>query len=658
MELQRAHTTFEIKSIDREQRIIEGIASTPNLDRQGDIMEPGGAQYHLPQPLKWKHGEPVGEVFAAEVRQAGIYIKAQFSTVAATAPASLKTRIDEAWHSVSARPPLARGLSIGWKPIEYRADIKTGGIRHSKWHWAETSIVDVPANADATISLIKSLDAAPALSGARARVPSVTSPAAVGRSVKDRTMPPIADQITAATTALRTKSERLEVLITKEGTDGSLEAAEVTERDILTGEVETLSTRLKSFRALEASQAAMARPVLVTTPAGHTTVVQAHTPHVEVKSTLPPGIEFARYIICRMAALKSGGSALDLAKHYYPDQPRIQWLIKSNDWLEKDNIPAGTTTDATFAGPLVNVQNLASEFVEFLRPQTILGRIQGLTRTPFNVRIAGQTSGATGYWVGQGQSKPLTRFNFNSQTLGWAKTAALIVITDELARFSSPSAEERVRNEIVAALRERIDIDFTDPAKAAVANVSPASVTNGITNLNDTGATLANTITDIQQFFNAMIANNINLAECVWIMPTSVALQLSLMRDSLGQTAFPTVTINGGTWQGLPVIASQYLVFGHTPANNKVILLHAPSIALADDGGFTVDVSREASLEMDDQPVMASSSAAGTPSGPTGSAMVSMFQTNSIAIRAERYINWARLRNAGVVWMDDVRWAA
>jgi hypothetical protein len=35
-----------------------------------------------------------------------------------------------------------------------------------------------------------------------------------------------------------------------------------------------------------------------------------------------------------------------------------------------------------------------------------------------------------------------------------------------------------------------------------------------------------------------------------------------------------------------------------------------------------------------------------------------MFQTNSIAIRCERFINWARKRNEAVAWMDDVNWAA
>lgn len=625
-------------------------------------MEPAGAVFKLPFAFKYLHGDPIGEVFDARVGPTGIHIKAKFSTLDPAAPAHLHARIEEAWHSIKARPPLVRGLSIGWAPIESEPIRGTRYQRHKTWHLGEVSAVVVPANAECSITAIKQYDAP-------SRVSS-TLPAVVGRDRRDRTMtqstPPIAAQIEGVSAQLKTKSARLEELMQRDGTDGGLEAAEVTERDTLTGEVETLSTRLKGFRAIESAQLSMARPLTVTPPNGNTnTVVQPQIPRVEVKA-LEPGIEFARYVICRMAAVKAAASGnfvnpLELAKHYYPDHPRIQWALKAADLLQKDNIPAGTTTDNIFASPLVQAQTLANEFVEFLRPQTLLGRIPGLRRVPFNVRITGQTSGATGYWVGQGQAKPLTRYGFGAQSLGYHKVATIIAITDELARFSSPSAETLVRDELVAALRERLDIDFVDPTKAAVTGVSPASITNGVTNLNDTGATLANTITDIQQFFNAMIGNNFDLSQCVWIMPTSVALQLSLMRDSLGQTAFPTITVNGGTWQGLPVIVSQYLVFSHTPANNKVLLVHTPSIAIADDGGFQVDVSREASLEMDDQPVMASSSIGatpGSPTGPTGSAMVSMFQTDSIAIRAERFITWARLRTGAVVWMDDVRWAA
>ena len=65
-------------------------------------------------------------------------------------------------------------------------------------------------------------------------------------------------------------------------------------------------------------------------------------------------------------------------------------------------------------------------------------------------------------------------------------------------------------------------------------------------------------------------------------------------------------------------------------------------IFTADDGGVAVDMSREASLEMESEPV-------GDSVTPTPTEMVSMFQTNSVAIRAERWINWKRRRAAVAV---------
>ncbi len=53
--MKRAYSLFTVKSIDEEQRIIEGIATTPSTDRMGDIVEPEGAQFKLPIPLLWQH---------------------------------------------------------------------------------------------------------------------------------------------------------------------------------------------------------------------------------------------------------------------------------------------------------------------------------------------------------------------------------------------------------------------------------------------------------------------------------------------------------------------------------------------------------------------------------------------------------------------------
>jgi len=43
---------------------------------------------------------------------------------------------------------------------------------------------------------------------------------------------------------------------------------------------------------------------------------------------------------------------------------------------------------------------------------------------------------------------------------------------------------------------------------------------------------------------------------------------------------------------------------------------------------------------------------------PTGTELVSMFQTNSVAIRAERWINWKRRRTAAVAVISGVNYGA
>jgi len=103
------------------------------------------------------------------------------------------------------------------------------------------------------------------------------------------------------------------------------------------------------------------------------------------------------------------------------------------------------------------------------------------------------------------------------------------------------------------------------------------------------------------------------------------------------------MSMTGGTLKGMPVIASNYV-------GTNVVLLNASDIYLGDEGGVQVDMSREASLQMDNAP--------GTQDAltGTGTSLVSMFQTNSVAIRAERIINWKRRRPSAVAYLTGVSW--
>ncbi|HWJ40169.1 MAG TPA: hypothetical protein VNT29_03525, partial [Candidatus Limnocylindrales bacterium] len=81
-----------------------------------------------------------------------------------------------------------------------------------------------------------------------------------------------------------------------------------------------------------------------------------------------------------------------------------------------------------------------------------------------------------------------------------------------------------------------------------------------------------------------------------------------------------------------------------------IVLLNAPEIMLADDGQVTIDASAEASLQMLDNPT--NQSTAGT--APT--TVVSMFQTNSVALRATRFINWVKRRSIAVQYIKDAQY--
>ena len=155
MKLERAYTMLEVRSTNDDARIIEGIASTPSPDRYEDVIEPLGAKYALPMPLLWQHRSdaPVGNVSFAKMQADGIPFKA---TIAKTdEPGALKERLDEAWQSV--KMGLIRAVSIGFRPLEYSM-IEGGGVRFLSWEWLELSLVTIPANSEATINTIRSID--------------------------------------------------------------------------------------------------------------------------------------------------------------------------------------------------------------------------------------------------------------------------------------------------------------------------------------------------------------------------------------------------------------------------------------------------------------------------------------------------------------------
>jgi HK97 family phage prohead protease len=155
----RAWSTLTVKQTDDDERVIEGIATTPATDSYGDIVEPKGAEFTLPLPLLSQHDSksPIGHVTKVKIKESGIDVRATLVKVFEGAPAKWAERIEIAWADI--KSGLVRGLSIGFKPLEYTfMDDGSYGIHFLRWKWVELSSVTIPANSEATVTSIKSID--------------------------------------------------------------------------------------------------------------------------------------------------------------------------------------------------------------------------------------------------------------------------------------------------------------------------------------------------------------------------------------------------------------------------------------------------------------------------------------------------------------------
>lgn len=651
-EMRRAYSILTVKSVDEDARIIEGIASTPTPDRMGDIVEPEGAVFKLPLPLLWQHdaSKPVGAVEWAKPTKTGIPFKARFAK-------GVLPYIDEAWALVKAG--LVRGMSIGFKPIEYSELADSYGLRFTSYEWLELSCVTIPANAECSITTIKAADAATLAAlgrkgGAVVRL-DAPSPGATGttstKQTKGAAMPkPIREQIAAFEAKRAAHMARMSSIMDKSSEDNrTLDEAEQEEYDGLQIDVKNIDAHLARMRDHEKAAAATASAVSVsagTDPADAAAHRQGSSYQargsaiVSVRPNVEKGTAFTRYAMLLAASRGNLTMAAEMAKRFKDSTPEVETVLKAA-------VAAGTTSDATWAAPLVDYTNMASEFIELLRPATIVGRIQGFRQVPFNVRMPRQTSGASASWVGQAKPKPVSSLAFDTVELPWSKISVIIALTDELVRFSNPSAEALCRADMIEAISKYSDEQFVDPDIALSAGVNPASITNGVTPTPSTGSTVAAITTDVQTLFNRFVtAGHQTLRAGVWVMHPRTALYLSMLRTSQDIFAFPGITMTGGTWFGLPVVTSASVPLDQgSPSASMIVLADASEILLADDGQVTLDVSREASLQMDtapDNPVSAST------------VMVSMWQHNMVALRAERYIHWLKRRASAAVWLGGV----
>ena len=146
---------LEAKSFDDSTRIFKGWATTPAADRVSDTINPMGAKFKNPLPLlhQHNHSAPIGTVVFGTPSVKGIPFEAAIPII--EEEGLLKDRVDLAWGEI--KHGLVRAVSIGFRPLKY-AYMEDGGIDFQEIEIFELSSVSIPANAEAVITAVKSMD--------------------------------------------------------------------------------------------------------------------------------------------------------------------------------------------------------------------------------------------------------------------------------------------------------------------------------------------------------------------------------------------------------------------------------------------------------------------------------------------------------------------
>ncbi len=273
-------------------------------------------------------------------------------------------------------------------------------------------------------------------------------------------------------------------------------------------------------------------------------------------------------------------------------------------------------SDAAAGGFLVPTQ-FSQDVIELLRAAGIV-RSLGPVTLPMptgKIQIPKITAGATATYIGENVNITKTEPTFGQVTLTFKKLAALVPISNDLLRYSSPGADSIVRDDLVREMAAREDKAFIrDDGTSA----TPKGIRNWIDAANKFNANgtvnLDNVTNDLGQAIQKLMSANVPLiiqqgtAQQIdvrpgWMFSPRTYRYLTTVRLTQGPYAFRDEMLTGRLW-GFPYrVTSQILetmtaAFADTGGTQSEVYFGGFAYAvIGESQNLLVDASQEAAYD-------------------------------------------------------------
>jgi len=343
--------------------------------------------------------------------------------------------------------------------------------------------------------------------------------------------------------------------------------------------------------------------------------------------TMPPNREADFWL--RAKGMMVGAGMVGERERWAREQPGL--TPRDREMLLR-SVPAATTGSDSWAGDLVHTGTMVGPWSDFLRTDSWYERVRpSMVPSPSRRPLIHTIAGAPATSVDEAAAKPVVQMEIGNVILVPQKVSTIITMTREVARDASGDAQAFLARE----------------ARGGATSALDGAVTTQITSSTDaeviasSGSDIDNVVLDLRSMLAAIDYGRVGRASLNWVLAQDVAKKACALWDS-GGWMFENLSPTGGEMLNLPAMVSKDLPAG------TVLLLDASGFA-ASTTTISVRASTVADLELLSSPT-------GDSSTPQAASLVSMFQTDSVALLAEATFAFAPLRERCVVMLEGAAW--